>query len=64
MNLFQAMPEQLTKALVWPLNSCHRLWWKINGRWWATGGDNGLDAIETRRVRDSTGSFAFVAVKD
>lgn len=56
MALFPRMPRALAGLLVWPLETLHKLWWR-------------LAAIvrrkpnETRRILNATGAFAFVATK-
>jgi SAM-dependent methyltransferase len=57
MGLFPKMPRLLAKALVMPLDLCHRLWWKA-------GGMLSREACEHARRQRLTGSFAFVARRE
>jgi SAM-dependent methyltransferase len=55
-GLFPRAPDALGRALVWPLEQLHKLWWKA-GRLVSE------DASELRRLVTNTGSFEFVARK-
>ena len=55
-GLFPRMPEALGRAIVWPLELVHKLWWKA-------GSLVSKDAGETRRLLTNTGAFEFVARK-
>ncbi|UCE40737.1 MAG: class I SAM-dependent methyltransferase [Candidatus Aminicenantes bacterium] len=55
--LFPKMPKIFAKSIVLPVLALHRLWW------WAGRLITGRDT-EDMRVRNTTGSFAFVATKD
>lgn len=56
MALFPRMPGAAAKALVCPLEALHRLWWRV-GRIFSD------QATEEVRLRNTTGAFAFVALK-
>ncbi len=56
MSLFPRMPERMVSALVWPLDTLHRLWW------WA-GRRFSHRANEPLRQLSNAGSFEFVARK-
>ena len=55
-GLFPRMPQALGRAIVWPLELVHKLWWKA-------GSLVSKDAGENRRLLTNTGSFEFVARK-
>src|SRR5262249_11841777 len=55
-GLFLRMPSGLGRALVWPLEALHRVWWYVGGRI-VPGAD------ETARLVGNTGSFEFIARK-
>ena len=59
MILFPKMPHVLSNAIVFPVQLLHKLWWK-SGRLLA---GNRFDVSENRRIRDTTGSFTFIAQK-
>jgi len=56
MALFPHMPALLSAALVWPLGALHKLWWRA-------GSLLSPKADETTRIRNTTGSFTFLASK-
>jgi hypothetical protein len=53
MALFPDVPDAGARAVVWPLQKAHQAWW-----WFRRG-----RGTEIRRVRETTGAFAFVARK-
>jgi SAM-dependent methyltransferase len=55
MSLFPGMPRRLARTIVWPLEMLHRAWWARVAR---------FDPDPYRRVRNTAGSFAFVATKE
>jgi len=57
MGLFHGLPRAISRAVVFPLQLFHRLWWKSAGL--ITGRN-----LEDLRVRHFTGSFTFIATKD
>jgi SAM-dependent methyltransferase len=58
MALFPRMPRALTRAVMFPVEALHKLWWRA-GRL-ATRNPN---AAEDARIRNTTAAFAFVATK-
>lgn len=56
MALFPRMPAPLAKGIMLPAHLLHRLWW-------LAGGLMDPNANETTRVRNTTGSFTFVATR-
>jgi SAM-dependent methyltransferase len=56
MGLFPKMPMPLAKAMVLPLQTLHKLWWRV-------GGLLNPEANEQNRVLSTTGAFTFVAIK-
>ena len=56
MALFPRMPTPVSAALVWPLGALHKLWWRA-------GSLLTSQADETIRIRNTTGSFTFLASK-
>lgn len=58
MALFPRMPRPVMRAVVFPVEALHRLWWRV-GRL-ATRNPN---AAEDARIRNTTAAFAFVATK-
>lgn len=56
-GLFPRAPGALGRALVWPLEALHRLWWAAGRVLSSTGSDN------TTRLLKTTGAFQFVARK-
>ena len=50
-GLFPRMPMPLANALIWPLNTIHKLWWKL-------GRGNSLN-----RLLLTTGAFSFIGTK-
>ena len=57
MGLFPNMPGLLSKSLIWPLETIHKLWWRL-------GGLINPKADEVTRIRNNTGSFAFIVSKE
>jgi len=57
-GLFPKMPRMLARALVYPVESLHRAWWRAGGRIRDKARVN-----ERVRVRNLSGSFSFVAHK-
>lgn len=57
MGLFPKMPSSLCKALLFPLQALHKLWWRVgslvDGR-----------STERDRILRTTAAFAFIAAKD
>ncbi|MDF2465613.1 MAG: putative methyltransferase, type 11 [Ramlibacter sp.] len=58
MALFPRMPRPLTRAVMFPVEALHKLWWRA-GRL-VTRNPN---AAEDARIRNTTAAFAFVAAK-
>jgi SAM-dependent methyltransferase len=58
MALFPRMPRPVIRAVMFPVEALHRLWWRA-GRL-ATRNPN---ASEEARIRNTTAAFAFVAAK-
>jgi len=58
MALFPRMPRPAIRAVMFPVEALHRLWWRA-GRL-ATRNPN---ATEDARIRNTTAAFAFVAAK-
>lgn len=56
MGLFPKMPRSLAKGMVLPLETLHRLWWKVGDL--VTRRDR-----ENMRARNFAGSFTFIASK-
>jgi ubiquinone/menaquinone biosynthesis C-methylase UbiE len=56
MSLFPKMPYILSRALVAPLRSLHRIWWKI-------GAQMNPESTELKRMLWTAGSFDFVVLK-
>ena len=57
MGLFPKMPQVLSRAIVWPVELLHKLWWKA-------GSLVSREADKNVRVRNLTGAFMFVATKN
>lgn len=57
MALFPRMPSGLSKAIVLPLHWLHVLWWKLGTR-------ISHRVPESRRMRNTAGTFIFRAVKE
>jgi SAM-dependent methyltransferase len=55
-GLFPRAPETLGRALVWPLESLHKLWWAA-GRLFSN------NASEGSRLLANTGAFEFIAAR-
>lgn len=58
MALFPKMPHSLANAIVFPVQLLHELWWKA-----ARLLTSSYDVSENRRLRDTAGSFTFIARK-
>jgi hypothetical protein len=58
MALFPRMPRPVMRAVMFPVEALHRLWWRAG--WLATRNPN---AAEDARIRNTTAAFAFVAAK-
>jgi len=56
MGLFPKMPALMSRAIVWPVEVLHKLWWQA-GSLVTSRADKNV------RVRDTTGAFTFVATK-
>lgn len=54
--LYPKMPHAVGRALVWPLETLHKLWWFVGGKFV-------VRADDTLRLITNTGSFEFVARK-
>ncbi len=54
--LFPKMPQSLGRAVIWPIEMLHKLWWFVGGRL-------SVKANETTRLVTTTGAFEFVARK-
>jgi SAM-dependent methyltransferase len=56
MTLFPRMPAALQSAVVWPVETLSKLWWRL-------GAHFNPSATETKRLCESTGGFEFIARK-
>jgi SAM-dependent methyltransferase len=56
MGLFPKMPHFFSKSFVMPIQIMHKIWWRI-------GGIISNQATEEMRVRNTTGTFTFIARK-
>ena len=56
MGLFPQMPNPISKSIVMPVKLMHKLWWKL-------GELASRNASPETRVRNTTGSFAWIAEK-
>ncbi len=56
MGLFPQMPNAVSKAIIMPVKLMHKLWWKM-------GELASRNAAPETRVRNTTGSFAWIAEK-
>lgn len=56
MGFFPQMPKLLAQSLVSPLAWAHKLWWR-------TGAMVRRKKNESRRIRDFTGAFTYIAIK-
>ncbi|MCI0553136.1 MAG: class I SAM-dependent methyltransferase [Anaerolineae bacterium] len=59
MALFPRMPKPLPNLIVFPIQMLHKLWWKSA----AIFTRNRRDVSESRRIRNTAGSFTFIAKK-
>jgi SAM-dependent methyltransferase len=60
MALFPRMPHVLSRSIIFPVQALHRLWWKAAE---LLAGDKS-NITEERRMRETVGSFFFVATKE
>lgn len=60
MALFPKMPRMLSRSIVFPIQLLHQLWWKAAGLL----PSERHRVSEERRIRDTSGSFVFVATKE
>lgn len=56
MGLFPKMPKSFARAIVFPIQAAHKLWWRI-------GQLLGRNLDETFRIVQTTGAFVFLAHK-
>ncbi|HEY9152576.1 MAG TPA: methyltransferase domain-containing protein [Anaerolineales bacterium] len=56
MGMFYGMPRSVARAMVYPLELLHKLWWRVAGL-------VKRQPLENLRIRHFTGSFAFIASK-
>lgn len=59
MSLFQRLPRRLSKAIVYPVQLLSNLWWRTRQY-----KNRGRDIKIEDRVRNTTGAFTFIAIKE